>query len=135
MNEIIIKKGQLDLYTIFIASRHFETIDDFINLEFAVKRFVGNMTKFFYNPISIQEENIDFFPKAETLHLYTKEDQFIIDDVVISKVMCIGPVESADILYKLLNAVTIPNKSPSDIVKKDIPLLNTPIPKKTIQTA
>ena len=36
----------MDHYTMFIASRHFETIDDFINLELGVKRFYGNMTKF-----------------------------------------------------------------------------------------
>ena len=31
----------MDHYTMFIASRHFESIDDFINLEMGVKRFNG----------------------------------------------------------------------------------------------
>ena len=35
--------GTLDNYTIFIASRHFESIDDYINLEMGIKRLNGNM--------------------------------------------------------------------------------------------
>ena len=76
------QKNRMDHYTIFIASRYFESLDDFINLELGVKRFYGNMTKFFYNPISLSQDVIDFFPKVETIHLYNKEDEFIIDDVV-----------------------------------------------------
>ena len=40
--------GTLDNYSMFITSRHFESIDDYINLEMGVKRFNGNMTKFHY---------------------------------------------------------------------------------------
>ena len=35
----------LDNYCTFIASRHFENIDDFINLEMSTSKFNGNMTK------------------------------------------------------------------------------------------
>ena len=59
--------GTLDNYTMFIASRHFESIDDFINLEMGVKRFNGNMTKFHYNPISLTEKTRKLFPNVETL--------------------------------------------------------------------
>ena len=37
------KIGQCHNYCIFLASMHFESIDDFINLETAVKRFRGNL--------------------------------------------------------------------------------------------
>ena len=43
----------LDNYTSFIASRYFENIEDFINLELSTSKFQGNMTKFFYNPIPL----------------------------------------------------------------------------------
>ena len=70
------KYGQCNNYCVFIASRHFESIQDFINLEMAVKRFRGNLEKFHYNPISLTEELLPFFPNVQTLHLYNNEDPF-----------------------------------------------------------
>ena len=49
------KRGQLTNYCLFIASRWFESVDDFINVEKGCKRFYGNVTKFFYNPISLNK--------------------------------------------------------------------------------
>ena len=45
-------------YCAFITSRWFESIEDFINLEMGIKRFNGNMTKFFYNPIPLTSLHI-----------------------------------------------------------------------------
>ena len=67
----------MDHYTMFIASRHFESIDDFINLELGVKRFNGNMSKFHYNPISVDEQTVKLFPNAETLLCYDKKEEYI----------------------------------------------------------
>ena len=64
-------KGKLDLYCIFISSRYFEDINDYINLELSHPRFQGNLTKFFYNPISLTPQTFHFFPMLRTLHLYT----------------------------------------------------------------
>ena len=61
----------MDHYTMFIASRHFETIEDFINLELGVKRFNGNMTKFHYNPIPLTPTTREFFDHLKTLYIYT----------------------------------------------------------------
>ena len=72
-----IKKGQIDLYCAFIASRFFNTIDDFINFEMINSYFYGNMTKFHYNPISLDEKLLSFFPNVETLHLYNKNDKYL----------------------------------------------------------
>ena len=69
--------GMMDLYTIFIASRHFNSINDFINLELCTRRFNGNMTKFHYNPISLSQSLLHFFPNVQTLHLYQKDDTFL----------------------------------------------------------
>ena len=72
--------GTLDNYTIFIASRHFESIDDFINLELSTSKFNGNMTKFFYNPISLTKKIRNFFPNIQTLYLYSLHDDEFIND-------------------------------------------------------
>ena len=78
MNELrIAKYGQCNNYSIFIASRFFNTLQDFINLEMAVKRFRGNLDKFFHNPISLTEETMKFFPNVKTLHVYKKSDRLL----------------------------------------------------------
>ena len=73
----------LDNYIAFIASRHFETIDDFINLELSTKHFQGNMTKFFYNPIPLTEITRCFFTHLQTLFIYSKEDNLFENDTRI----------------------------------------------------
>ena len=74
------KKGQCHNYCIYLASMHFSSIDDFINLELAVKRFHGNMTKFFYNPIPLTLVTRKFFPCLRTLYQYTDYDELFEDD-------------------------------------------------------
>ena len=76
------KKGQCNNYTIFIASRYFETIDDYINLELGCKRFMNNMTKFHYNPIALNETTREFFPSLQSLFIYDRlnDNQFINDE-------------------------------------------------------
>ena len=78
MNKLIPAKfGQCDNYCIFIASRHFESLDDFINLEMGVKRFRGNMEKFHYNPIPITKQTAHFFPNVQTQWLHNKNEEKI----------------------------------------------------------
>ncbi len=67
----------LDNYCLFIASRYFETLEDHINLTNVSKRCRGNMEKFHYNPISVNERTVKFFPNVETLHLYNKDDKYL----------------------------------------------------------
>ena len=83
------KKNQLDLYTIFIASRHFNTIEDYINLELCSSRFHGNMTKFFYNPIPLNTTTREFFTHLRTLYIYsTTDNQFIEDTRILAREKC-----------------------------------------------
>ena len=78
MNELnVAKNNQCDNYCIMIASKYFESIDDFINLELGCSRFLGNMTKFYFNPISLTKNQIHFFPYLQTLHCYKEEDELI----------------------------------------------------------
>ena len=42
-------KGHLGSYQMMIASKYFETIEDFENLEIATKKAEGNMEKFHFN--------------------------------------------------------------------------------------
>ena len=67
----------MDQYTMFIASRWFNSIEDHINLVLGVKRFNQNMTKFHYNGISVNNKSIEWFPNVETLHLYEEGDEYI----------------------------------------------------------
>ena len=76
----IFKMSRMDHYTMFIASRWFDSIDDFINLEIGVKRFQGNMTKFHYNPISLVPSTRRFFTHLQTLYLYSSKDCLFKED-------------------------------------------------------
>ena len=74
------KKGQIDLYCAFIASRWFESIDDFIHLEMCSSRFYGNLNKFFYNPIPLTPITREFFTHLRTLFIYSSQDNQFSDD-------------------------------------------------------
>ena len=81
--------SRMDHYTMFIASRWFETIEDFINLEMCTRRFQGNMTKFFYNPIALTLNTRKFFTHLQTLYIYSNNDyQFQNDSKIISREEC-----------------------------------------------
>ena len=71
------KYCQLDNYTIFIASQYFETINDFLNLIKAVKRFSSTTTKFYYNPISLTKKTKYLFPNIQTFHCYQPQDEYL----------------------------------------------------------
>ena len=71
-----IKLYKLDNYCIFIASRYFHTLNDHINLCFVCKRLQFNMEKFHYNPISLDNVSMKFFPNVETFHLYNSNDKY-----------------------------------------------------------
>ena len=70
----------LDNYAIFIASRWFDTIDDYINLELSTSKFTGNMTKFFYNPIPLTMKTREFFDHLQTLYIYSIDDERFYND-------------------------------------------------------
>ena len=83
----IAKKGQCDNYCIFLASKYFTTIDDYINLTFTTKRFQENFNKFYFNPISLTKNLLSFFPKIETLYLYDENDEMIDNETIHSYVI------------------------------------------------
>ncbi|EDR21945.1 hypothetical protein EDI_272700 [Entamoeba dispar SAW760] len=60
---------------IMITSIYFDSINDFINLEMGVKRYRGNMERFHFNPIPLNEYSRRFFPNIETFHSYNKKDK------------------------------------------------------------
>ena len=61
------------------------TIDDHINLIQTTKRLQLNMTKFFYNPISLTSITREFFPYLQTLYLYKQNDNNFKNDKRIIK--------------------------------------------------
>ncbi|EDR25036.1 hypothetical protein, conserved, partial [Entamoeba dispar SAW760] len=76
-----------------ITSMYFDDIKDFINLEIGVKRFQGNMERFHFNPIPLDEYSRKFFPNIETFHIYNKYDDEIFDDGKIFKYVIWSSVE------------------------------------------
>ena len=98
---------KLDNYCIFIASRYFTSIDDFINLEKTSRRFRGNIEKFHYNPISVTDKTIIFFPFLQTLHLYDRKDPFITDEQIIGYAIWFS-MEYEEYLFwkKTINKIT-----------------------------
>ena len=71
------KLFKLDNYCLFIASRYLSSLADHINLTFVCRRMKGNMEKFHYNPISLIESTMSYFPTTETFHIYNKDDEYL----------------------------------------------------------
>ena len=76
----IFNVSTMDQYTMFISSRYFETIDDHINLILSTSKYNQNLTKFFYNPISLTLKTREFFTYLRTLYIYTTEDEMFEND-------------------------------------------------------
>ena len=93
--------SQMDHYTMFLSTKYFETIEDFINLEMGVKRFNGNMTKFHYNPITLTPSTREFFTHLQTLYPYSNSDnQFENDKRIIARTKC--SIEKYDLMIDQL---------------------------------
>ena len=86
------KKGQLSNYALFIASRWFESSDDYSNVERGCKRFLGNTSKFFYNPIPLTEQTREWFDHLQTLYIYHSTDmRFEGDERIQRRIIQIYP--------------------------------------------
>ncbi|EDR26016.1 hypothetical protein, conserved [Entamoeba dispar SAW760] len=70
-----------------ITSKYFNDIKDFINLEIGIKRFQGNMKRFHFNPIPLNEYSRKFFPNIETFHVYNRGDEIFKDGKIFKKVI------------------------------------------------
>ena len=70
-------------------SKWFTSIEDFINLELAVKKCKGNVSKFTYNPVPLTLKTRHIFPSLKTLHIYSPNDPlFTGDKRIIERVWC-----------------------------------------------
>ncbi|GAT99698.1 leucine rich repeat protein bspa family [Entamoeba histolytica] len=78
---------QLGCNEIMIVSKYFEDINDFINLEIGIKRFQGNMERFHFNPIPLNQHSRKLFPNIETFHIYNKYDEIFKDGKIIKYVI------------------------------------------------
>ena len=77
---------RLDNYCVFIASRYLESISDHINLMRVSRRMRGNMEKFHYNPIPVNQQNFILFPNLETLHRYSDQEDYIVGGRIVQYV-------------------------------------------------
>ena len=80
-------KGKLGVYHLMIASKYFNSIDNFINLELATPKARGNMEKFHFNPIDLDKWSRKFFTSLETLHVYNKNDDHFTNEDFYKKVI------------------------------------------------
>ncbi|BFU19622.1 leucine rich repeat protein, BspA family protein [Entamoeba histolytica HM-1:IMSS-B] len=81
------KIKQLGHNEIMIVSKYFDGINDFINLELGVKRYRGNMERFRFNPIPLDDYSRKFFPNIETLNLYNKDDMIFNDGKIFKQMI------------------------------------------------
>ncbi|EDR29979.1 hypothetical protein, conserved [Entamoeba dispar SAW760] len=72
---------------IMITSKYFNDIKDFINLEIGIKRFRGNIERFHFNPIPLDEYSRKFFPNIETFHVYGYDDEIFNDGKIFKYVI------------------------------------------------
>ncbi|EDS88886.1 hypothetical protein EHI_106460 [Entamoeba histolytica HM-1:IMSS] len=70
-----------------IVSKYFKDINDLINLEMGVKRFRGNMERFHFNPIPLNQHSRKLFPNIETFHIYNKENEIFEDGRIIKQII------------------------------------------------
>ncbi|EAL46591.1 leucine rich repeat protein bspa family [Entamoeba histolytica] len=78
---------QLGYNEIMIVSKYFDDINDFINLEIGVKRFQGNMERFHFNPIPLNQYSRKLFPNIETFHIYNIYDEVFEDGRIFKYVI------------------------------------------------
>ncbi|EDR28874.1 hypothetical protein EDI_038570 [Entamoeba dispar SAW760] len=71
---------------IMIVSMYFNDINDFINLEIGIKRFQGNMERFHFNPIPLNQYSRKLFTNIETFHIYNEKDKIFNDGKIFKKV-------------------------------------------------
>ena len=74
------QRNCLRMDTLYLASMHFDSIDDHVNFVMSSPRLRFNMGKFFYNPVSVNKATRGFFPSLKTLHRYSEEDESFDDD-------------------------------------------------------
>ena len=64
-------------YCMMLAGKYFNSIDDYINVEFCSPQFVNNTDKYHFNPIPVDEKTANIFGNLETLYLYKKGDKYV----------------------------------------------------------
>ncbi|EDR25218.1 hypothetical protein, conserved [Entamoeba dispar SAW760] len=72
---------------IMITSKYFNDINDFINLEIGIKRFQGNIERFHFNPIPLNEYSRKLFTNIETFHVYEYDDEIFKDGRIFKYVI------------------------------------------------
>ena len=68
---------QLDQYTIFLSMMYLNSIDDMINVVETSSKYQHVFDKFYFNPVSVNKQTIEFFPNIQLLRLYNSDDESI----------------------------------------------------------
>ncbi|ELP86229.1 hypothetical protein EIN_111530 [Entamoeba invadens IP1] len=67
--------GKVDGFHLMIVAKHFNIIQDFINVQLVCKKYKETLMKFHYNPIPINFRTRKYFPNLETQHLFSKKNE------------------------------------------------------------
>ncbi|ELP92651.1 hypothetical protein EIN_369730 [Entamoeba invadens IP1] len=86
---------KLDGYSLMIVSKYFTSIKDFINVILVCKKYKDTLDKFHFNPIPLNVRTRYFFPKIETLVIYTTKDYCFNEEKFFKKVV-LYPVNYED---------------------------------------
>ena len=76
-NDRISMKNKLSSYHLHIVSKYFENFNDFVHLEYVGKKMRGNIQRFDYNPIDLNEKQLKHFQNLKTFHFYKKQNKQI----------------------------------------------------------
>lgn len=66
--------NMLDSYSLFLVGKYFESYDDFVNAEKTCKKYRGITKEYKYNPIPLEQNEINLFPNIQTFNLYDGYD-------------------------------------------------------------
>lgn len=74
---------QLNPYCMFLVSKYFNSIDDYINVEKTCKGYRQTMEQFKYNPIPLAtQKERDMFQGIEVYHIY-KTNTAVMNSIII----------------------------------------------------
>ncbi|ELP84134.1 hypothetical protein EIN_140010 [Entamoeba invadens IP1] len=83
--------SHIDGYNMMVVSQYFTSINDFIMLEFVNKKYRFNTEKFHTNPIPINYKTIKYFPKIETLNIWSILDETFGNNIFQNQQIYLSP--------------------------------------------
>ena len=68
------KPKQLDIYSMFIVSKYVKTLEDLKRIQQVNSKFEDLIERFHYNPVQITPKQRKYFPRLQTIYVYSRND-------------------------------------------------------------